>query len=239
MPRILILALLLAWPAFAQEHRQLVLVTSPGWQATQGLLQSFEKVGGQWRPGPVSTAVVLGRSGMAWGLGLYPTHALAPAKVEGDGKTPAGVFALGSAFGYGKTLDSALPYLATTASSYCMDVPASPYYNQLVDAAELGPQAVAGSSEPLRLDLRTPGDLRYQLALQVLHNPANIPGAGSCIFLHRWGGPKVTTSGCTAMAPGPLAALLRWLDPAKMPLLVVVPKAQYPRLAREWGLPPG
>lgn len=238
MYRILLLLLLpLKVMAADLQARQLIVVTTGNWQATQGQLQTLEQQGGHWRAGPVATPVSLGRSGLAWGLGIYPQQPLNPQKAEGDGKTPAGIFALGSAFGYAPTLKTALPYLATSASSYCMDVPASPYYNQLVDSNQVGQAAVAGSSEPLRLDLKTPGDKRYQEALVVLHNPANIKNAGSCIFLHVWKGPGETTAGCTAMAEPALQQLLGWLDPKASPLLVVMPKPVYWRLAPKLGLP--
>lgn len=219
------------------DATQLILVTTTDWQQSQGQLQTFIRQDGQWLPGPLSTPVSLGRSGLAWGLGLYPSQPQAPQKVEGDGKTPAGIFSLGTAFGYASRLDSALPYLASTAGDYCMDVPDSPYYNQLVNADRLGKAAVAGSTEPLRLDLKTPGDMRYQRAIVVHHNPANSPNAGSCIFLHQWRAQGVTTSGCTAMAPDAMAALARWLDPAKAPLLVVMPNPEYRRLASSLALP--
>ncbi|WP_115717106.1 L,D-transpeptidase family protein [Gallaecimonas mangrovi] len=235
MKIILVLLLVSSFNAFAAQ--QLIVITTDAWQSTQGQLRTFEKKQHHWQPGPVQTAVSLGRSGLAWGLGIYPKTAKTPQKVEGDGKTPAGIFQLGTSFGYAKALNTALPYLATTASSYCMDVPQSPYYNQLINSDKVGEKAVEGSTEPLRLDLKTAGDMRYQEAIVVKHNPANIAKAGSCIFLHIWKAPGVTTAGCSAMPKPAMDALLAWLTPESEPLLVVMPKAIYEKMAIKWKFP--
>ena len=57
-----------------------------------------------------------------------------PQKQEGDGRAPAGVFRIGTAFGYADSARPALPYQAMTASDYCIDVNGSPLYNRIVDA---------------------------------------------------------------------------------------------------------
>jgi len=67
-------------------------------------------------------------------------------------------------------------------------------------------------------------------------NPT-VPGAGSCVFLHVWSGPGSWTAGCTAMEQEQLELILAWLDPAKRPLLVQLPAAQYKRLMKPWNLP--
>jgi D-alanyl-D-alanine dipeptidase len=67
-------------------------------------------------------------------------------------------------------------------------------------------------------------------------NPA-VPGVGSCVFLHIWSGPSSWTAGCTAMAQEQLEPILAWLDPAKSPLLVQLPAAQYKKLMKPWHLP--
>ena len=48
-------------------------------------------------------------------------------------------------------------------------------------------------------------DALYTWVVEVRHNPAAIPGGGSCIFLHVWDGPADTTVGCTAMPEPTLA----------------------------------
>ena len=220
--------------------RQLVLVTTAGWDANQGTLRRFERPDDSVPWHEVATfEVSIGRNGSAWGTGLLAAEDEdeGPRKREGDGRSPAGVFTLGTAFGYAGTAASGLPYQAMQASDWCMDVPASPYYNRIVDANQVGEAAVAGSSEPMRLDLHGKGDPRYRLGFVIGHNPDNVPQGGSCIFAHLWRRPGEPTAGCTAMADADMEAMLEWLDADKAPRFVLLPDAAYRRLAERWHWP--
>jgi L,D-peptidoglycan transpeptidase YkuD (ErfK/YbiS/YcfS/YnhG family) len=220
--------------------QQLVLVTTADWDANQGTLRRFERAGdtAAWHE-VAAFDVSIGRKGSAWGIGLLPADDAGdgPRKHEGDGRSPAGVFTLGTAFGYAADAASGLPYQAMQASHWCMDVPASPDYNRIVDAREVGESAVAGSSEPMRLDLRNAGDERYRLGFVIGHNPDNVPQAGSCIFAHLWRSPGEPTAGCTAMADADMEAMLAWLDAARNPRFALLPAAEYRRLATRWHWP--
>src|SRR5687768_9806553 len=105
------LIVLLAAQAHAKRFRmpkptrQLILVTSDGWTAGQGKLQRFERgEKGPWKKVGDSFEVVLGRSGLGWGYGMHPDEAsmerAGPLKQEGDGRSPAGIFKIGDAYGY-------------------------------------------------------------------------------------------------------------------------------------------
>ena len=95
---VLAAALLVASDAIAQTcpeplagARRLILVSSKGLTATTGTARLFERATPQeaWQAVGASEPVVLGRAGMAWGLG-FQHLALAgePKKIEGDGRTP-------------------------------------------------------------------------------------------------------------------------------------------------------
>ncbi|KPL49050.1 ErfK/YbiS/YcfS/YnhG family protein [Xanthomonas axonopodis] len=215
----------------------LIVVTPADWDSTQARLRTFTRVDGTWQPAAQSFAVALGRHGSAWGEGLHPAQTQGPQKQEGDGRSPAGVFAIGPALVDAAKIDSAMPYQAMSATHYCMDVPSSPLYNRIVDAAQVGEAAVAGSTEPMRLDLRHPGDARYSEGFVIAHNPKAIPGRGSCIFAHLWRTPGQVTAGCTAMAADDMQRLLAWLKPDDHPLFVLLPRAEYARLHTAWQLP--
>jgi L,D-peptidoglycan transpeptidase YkuD (ErfK/YbiS/YcfS/YnhG family) len=228
------------------KSTQIIVVTTPDWDTVQGHLQRFERasVHARWRTAGAPIAIVVGRSGLGWGLGVAATdgplvRALSgPVKKEGDIRSPAGIFALGTAFGYAaQPLDGLkLPYLQVTPTIECVDDPASTHYNRIVDRAEVTPDWK--SSE----HMRDAGEA-YVWGVVVDHNATvpgpnqPVPGSGSCVFLHIWEGNGRGTTGCTAMAEPNLVTLMTWLDPAHHPLLVQLPEPVYARVQREWGLP--
>ncbi len=222
------------------EAGQMVVVTTPGWDAPRGELRAYERgADGAWRMAIAPLPVVIGRTGAAWGTGLHdvPAGDGGPVKREGDGRSPAGVFDIGEAFGYASTAATGLRYAAMDANDWCVDVDGSPWYNEIVDSTEVGADAVKDSTEPMRRDLHAGGDQRYRLGFVIANNPGNARGGGSCIFGHLWKSPDSTTAGCTAMAPESMDALLRWLDAGKRPVFVLLPEAEYARLRAAWQLP--
>jgi L,D-peptidoglycan transpeptidase YkuD (ErfK/YbiS/YcfS/YnhG family) len=223
-----------------QHARQMVVVTTGGWDDIHGELHTFERSdGGDWREAGAARAVVIGRTGAAWGIGLHDTPAgdMGPVKREGDGRSPAGVFGVGEAFGYAPTAATGLHYAAMDAGDYCVDVSGSPLYNRIVDSAEVGADAVKDSTEPMRRDLHADGDQRYRLGFVIEHNPQATAMGGSCIFGHLWKTPDTATAGCTAMAPESMRSLLGWLDADAQPVFVLLPIDEYQALQAAWQLP--
>ncbi len=213
---------------------QLLVARAASWDASNGDLRRFERDrdGEPWRAVDAAPMpVVFGVNGLAWGRGLHPV--VKGGKLEGDGRAPAGVFALGSAFGYANALDGVkLPYRASKASDRCVDDPSSEHYNRVV-ARSAGRWR---SAERMRRK-----DALYRLGVFVDHNGMidGTPerGAGSCIFLHIWRRPGRGTAGCTAMAADRLEAIVRWLEPERQPLYVLLPVDVYEAKRDAWGLP--
>lgn len=218
------------------RSEQMILVVAPRWDSTRASLRRFEREAGKWRAVSVAQPVVIGKSGSAWGLGLHSPQA-GQQKREGDGRAPAGIFAIGPAFGYAPSITTALEYQAMNPGHYCIDVSDSPLYNRIVDTATVGEKAIAGSTEPMRRDLHADGDQRYKLGFVIEHNAQHKPGGGSCIFAHLWKSAESTTAGCTAMNEVVMRDLLGWLNAAKHPLFVLLPEAEYRRLQNTWRLP--
>ncbi|HEX8557816.1 MAG TPA: L,D-transpeptidase family protein [Pyrinomonadaceae bacterium] len=225
-------------PAPLDRARQLIVVTTRDWDAVGGVLRRFERrgAGRAWTQVGADVPVAVGRTGLAWGVGVAGAGpAGGPRKREGDGKAPAGVFRLGRAFGFAPRAQAAwlrTPYTELTPTTECVDDAASRHYNRIVDRAALK-AADWKSSERMR----EVGGYRWGLVVE--HNSAPpAAGLGSCIFLHVWAGPGVGTAGCTAMEQPSLEALLRWLAPARRPLLVQLPESEYARLRAAWRLPP-
>ncbi|MEO7073312.1 MAG: hypothetical protein ABI300_10265 [Rhodanobacter sp.] len=220
-----------------RDARQLVLVTTDGWDVDHGTLRTFERKGPHWRVVNAGVPVTIGKAGAAWGTGLHGQQADGPRKHEGDNRSPAGVFRIGPAFGYATHATTALAYRALTASDWCVDVSGAAHYNQIVDANVVGAAAVKGSTEPMRRDLHVDGDQRYRLGFVIEHNVAATAQGGSCIFAHLWASPTTPTSGCTAMAPAAMETLLAWLRPHARPIFVLLPRDEYRRLQGAWHLP--
>jgi D-alanyl-D-alanine dipeptidase len=219
--------------------RLLLVSTSPSWTATATELGLWQRASAtapwtrvrSWRGS-------LGHAGLAWGAGFHgagaPPGRTGPVKREGDGASPAGVFALGPTFGYGPTppANAKSSYTQVDDQWYCVDDPASTFYNQIVDLRTLD-QKDWNSAEEMRRK-----DVQYTWVIDVAHNRMGfVPKGGSCIFLHVWRSPGSSTTGCTAMEETDITALLADLDPAQTPVLVQLPAAEYAALAAAWQLP--
>ena len=226
---------------FGSERTQLVTVVTASWDDFRARLQRFERVpggssGAGWQAVGEGFDVVLGREGYGWGRGLHgsgrPANRPGPMKREGDGRSPAGVFALGTAYGYAaERRDLLLPYVHATSELRCVDDSHSSHYNRIVSTADT--EVDWRSAEHMRRK-----DDLYVIAIVVEHNTKNTKaGAGSCIFIHLWDGPDKGMTGCTAMPREALDELARWLRPGEA-ALVALPNKEYEVLERPWRLPP-
>lgn len=184
------------------DAQQVISVTSSSWSSATATLEAFERDGPQeaWRrvAGPVTAYV--GRNGFA------------SDKREGDGKTPVGVFGFGTAFGTGPDPGLHVPYRQTTQADVWVDDPASALYNTWQQDPANGRWASAER-------LYQPG--AYHEAAVIDYNAARTPGKGSAIFLHVSQGRG--TAGCASVSEPVLLQLLRWLDPARGPVIALGP----------------
>lgn len=241
MKKILFSSLLfLASTSFAQieNARQLVVVVSPNWNTSYGLMYLFDRTDDGWSQVNLPWKVMLGDSGLAWGIGLHTDPPNERKKIEGDHRSPAGVFELGEFFGYDSLPPPRIRFLYRQATKmlHCVDDPGSVFYNSFVSEGEVKRDSAGKlpwkSSETMRLDS---GDYKYGIVVR--HNPHAIPGRGSCIFLHLNSYDSSATTGCTAMGENNMLFLMQWLDPEKYPLLVQLPAATFRNYLIEWNLP--
>jgi D-alanyl-D-alanine dipeptidase len=216
---------------------ELVVVTTPGWDSTAGTLRRFsrDRASAAWRPAGAPVPVVVGRSGLGWAADAGAAASNGdPRKREGDGRSPAGVFPLDTAFGYAPA-DSMqwvrLPYVPLDVGTECVDDTGSVHYNTVVDRAAV-PAVDWSSSERMR----SVREYRYGVIVGYNATPP-VRGRGSCIFLHVWDGPGSHTSGCTAFDADRLTEVIAWLDPRRHPVMVQLPAAEYARLRAAWSLP--
>jgi D-alanyl-D-alanine dipeptidase len=212
-----------------EDCRQMLLVTTAEWSAYQGRLQRFERAAsGQWRRLGEPMKAQVGSNGLAPGIGLSRIEFRGPPteKREGDRRAPAGIFRLTSVFGHETWRNVPPPrtdFRIITPTLEAVDDPKSRYYNQVVDRSRIaGPDW--NSSEKMSTFPE------YAAGIVIAHNPANVPGAGSCIFLHLWRGDRRGTAGCTVLRDDDLRTLLAWLKLSAKPVLVQLPVAEATRL---------
>jgi len=220
--------------------KQMVLVLTDSITSTNGELVYFERQNDKssWKKISSTIPIVLGRNGLGWGRGLNFIDSLKlPMKIEGDGRSPAGVFELGAAFGYANANANEMkglkiPYIPITEMVECVDDIKSSYYNQIVardDIKEVDWQ----SSEKMFF-----AEIWYQQGIVIEQNTNPIiNGSGSCIFLHNWSQPNETTAGCTEMEPEKLKELIYWLDSSSNPILIQLTKQLFNEYQNPWQLP--
>lgn len=216
---------------------QVVVGMADGWSSTSVRLQCWERgSGGGWRRMGSEWDGRLGGAGLVWGRGLSPVPAGAALKVEGDKRTPAGVFGVGTACGYDREIvrQADMPYFQITTRDLWVEDPTSRWYNQRI-RLDREPQTPWEKKAQMRQ-----GDPAHALKLFILHNapPRVVPGGGSSIFFHVWraGGTRASI-GCTTMSEPKLRAMIGWLDPRRLPVYVLLPRAEYEARRVAWGLP--
>src|SRR5712671_5663717 len=86
----------------SDDVQQLVVVTTPAWDSISGTMRRFTRVRPTlaWRADGAPVRVVVGRTGLAWGADTLGRGSRDPRKREGDGRAPAGMFPLETAFGF-------------------------------------------------------------------------------------------------------------------------------------------
>jgi L,D-peptidoglycan transpeptidase YkuD (ErfK/YbiS/YcfS/YnhG family) len=127
-------------------------------------------------------------------------------KREGDGASPAGLFAMREVlFRRDRlaTLGTALPARALEPEDGWCDDPADPAYNKWVRLPY-----------PAHCERLWRADRLYDIVVPLGYNddPA-VRGAGSAIFLHVARHDFAPTAGCVALAPGDLLAVLEAAQP--------------------------
>lgn len=210
--------------AHVGEAEQVVVVTSPSWSSTVGTVRAYERIAdGSWREVVGATPANLGWSGMVLGGD----------RRQGTGKTPAGTYALTSAFGRKANPGTKLLYRKVDrddAWTYDPDHPAT--YNML-QIAPVSWRSYGGYVEHLwsyGLQYDYVAVIGFNLppgritmgkdGIRRTSQPADT-SAGGGIFLHVSNGKN--TAGCVAIAKPQMREILAWLNPAKNPTIVIGP----------------
>ena len=184
---------------------QLVTVVAPRGRSTTGSLRLWRRSGECWLPVDGPWAAHLGRNGVS------------ETKREGDKTTPAGAFEIQPVmYGIGANPGVRYRYHRVVCGDWWVEDIRSPFYNRFHHVR-------CGTKPPFRItseDMsRSPISYRYLTVVDYNTHPI-VPGRGSGIFLHvsASGGP---TLGCVSLTRAQLVTVLRWLDPAASPEIVI------------------
>ncbi|MEZ5117809.1 MAG: L,D-transpeptidase family protein [Candidatus Nanopelagicales bacterium] len=208
---------------------QVVVVTARGWRSTRGWLRTYERrTDGAWRQVDRAVPAWLGRHGMA----------PAATRRQSTGTTPAGTFALVGAFGSRPDPGTAMPYRRFDRDDRWPYDPRDPAtYNvlQTRDAPGRWRPWYVEHLWRLRDQYRyvavidynlPPGPVVVRDGLRVTLRPADTR-AGGGIFLHV--DDDRPTAGCVGIDVDRMRRVLRWLDPAAHPHIVIGPTSALPR----------
>jgi L,D-peptidoglycan transpeptidase YkuD (ErfK/YbiS/YcfS/YnhG family) len=183
------------------ESEQLIFATNRDASSVLIIIHALEKNNGVWHLVFPTFTGSIGEKGFA----------AIDKKREGDGKSPSGIFPLGIAFGYYPSVVTKMPYRQATDDDFWVDDVNSEDYNKWVKG-----KPNAASWEKMERD-----DDQYKYGVVIEYNMHPIvKGKGSAIFLHVWKGGEPTV-GCVSMPEEMVLKILRWLDPAKKPLIIM------------------
>ena len=181
---------------------QLVVAINNNDSADKAIVVALEKVNKKWRIklGPVQASI--GRTGFA----------LPGEKIEGDGKSPTGIFDLGQLYTYEARVKTSLPFIQTNSEDKWIDDPNHENYNTHIRG-----NTNAKSFEHLNLSSI---DYKYCMVIEYNTHPV-VKGKGSAIFFHLATPNYDPTAGCVAIQESDMDQILLWLDPNKQKAILM------------------
>jgi L,D-peptidoglycan transpeptidase YkuD (ErfK/YbiS/YcfS/YnhG family) len=181
---------------------QLVVAINNNDSSNKAIVVALEKVNKKWRIklGPVQASI--GRTGFA----------LPGEKIEGDGKSPTGIFDLGQLYTYEASVKTSLPFIQTNLEDKWIDDPNHENYNTHIRG-----NTTAKSFEHLKLSSI---DYKYCMVIEYNTHPV-VKGKGSAIFFHLADANYSPTAGCVAIKESDMDQILLWLDPNKQKAILM------------------
>ena len=176
---------------------QIIVVTASGLNTIYAELSTYLKSNGIWSQ-VMSFNARVGKYGL-----VYDDQ-----RVEGDMRTPIGIYTLPYAFGTAVNPGTKMPYKSIDSNTYYDGEYGSPTYNNFVEVKP-------ANSEFEYMDIGP-----YQYGLDINFNPTEIVGKGNAIFLH-CSTASGYTAGCVSISPANMVTLLLWLDPSQNPQIII------------------
>ena len=185
-----------------ENCEQLLVVYNYQPESYSAFLVALERKKGSWVVKYNSVEVGVGKNGFA------PSQK----KIEGDGKSPTGIFRLGKIFTYEKKLNTLLEYQQITKEDKWIDDPNSDDYNKYIRGS-----TNAKSYENLLLNNDA---YKYCIVIEYNMNPV-VKGKGSAIFFHLGVKKPYFTAGCVAINEENMKLIVNWLDPKLNPTIIM------------------
>ena len=181
---------------------QLLVAINDNDSSNKAIVVALEKVNKKWKIklGPVQASI--GRTGFA----------LPGEKIEGDGKSPTGIFDLGQLYTYEASVKTSLPFIQTNSEDKWIDDPNHENYNTHIRG-----NTTAKSFEHLKLSSI---DYKYCMVIEYNTHPV-VKGKGSAIFFHLADANYSPTAGCVAIKESDMDQILLWLDPNKQKAILM------------------
>jgi len=181
---------------------QLLVAINNNDSSNKAIVVTLEKVNKKWKIklGPVQASI--GRTGFA----------LPGEKIEGDGKSPSGIFDLGQLYTYEASVKTNLPFIQTNSEDKWIDDPNHENYNTHIRG-----NTTAKSFEHLKLSSI---DYKYCMVIEYNTHPV-VKGKGSAIFFHLAEANYSPTAGCVAIQETDMDKILLWLDPNKQKAILM------------------
>jgi L,D-peptidoglycan transpeptidase YkuD (ErfK/YbiS/YcfS/YnhG family) len=190
-------------PQLARAHgNQAIVVTTKKYGDTTATVTAYTRTSDGWRTtfGPWP--------GYVGAKGIAPSGE----KREGDGRTPTGTFGFDFMFGVKDNPGVKYEFRRITGPNIVwVENPDSRFYNQWVDSNEHPEEADEDN-------MYKPGVYDYGAVIGY-NTKERTPGLGSGIFLHV--SHDRPTAGCVSLTVDKLLKILRWLDPAASPVIVI------------------
>jgi L,D-peptidoglycan transpeptidase YkuD (ErfK/YbiS/YcfS/YnhG family) len=205
--------------------RQVVVVTASSWTTTYATLRTYSKDSTGWHAQFAPMSARIGSHGFAH-LGK---------REQNSGETPAGTYALLRAFGSALDPGAALPYRQFDRNDWWPYDPRDP---RTYNVAQFHGRSAMTQWRPswaehlwhlhdqyayaVVLDYNLPSGVYRSGSQRFAVQTANTR-AGGGIFLHVKA-PR-PTAGCVAVNKASMRNIVRWLDPAAQPVIVMAPSS--------------
>lgn len=177
---------------------QIVVVAANGINSTQATLKTYQKSSnGAWEL-ITSVGACVGRDGLVEDS----------QRIEGDMRTPIGVYGLTYAFGWASKPPTGLPYRTIDGNTYFDGQYGSPTYGGFVE------------SKPNNNEYEYMNIGAYKYGAYIDFNHEQKVGKGNAIFLHI-GNPSGYTAGCVGISEGNLVQVLGWLNQNQNPKILI------------------